>query len=149
MVPSVAILEDDTDRLLEMKQCLDELLPEYTHCFFDNAEEMVAWLEGNLQDCVLISLDHDLPIIQYRMGRQVNPGSGRFVADYLATRPPVCPVIIHSLSGSEGEGMARSLRDAHWPLCRIEPFGDYEWIRKSWVPQIQRYVSDGWIFSRQ
>lgn len=145
----MAILEDNTDRLLEMKACLDELLPEYEHCFFDNAEEMVTWLSDNLPNVVLISLDHDLPLIQYRMGKRVNPGSGRFVADFLAAQQPVCPVIIHSHSSSEGEGMARALRDANWPLARIETFGEFEWIRQNWAPQVQRYVKEGWIFSSQ
>lgn len=149
MQAHVAILEDDTDRLIEMKQCLDEILPEYQHCFFDNAQEMVSWLTDNLATCVLISLDHDLPIIQYRMGQRVNPGTGRFVADFLAQQSPTCPIIIHSRSGPDGEGMARPLREANWPTARVQSFGDFEWIRKIWLPQVQQYVKEGWIFSHQ
>ena len=149
MAYHVAILEDDTNRLLEMKACLDELLPEYVHCFFDSATEMVNWLEENISSVVLISLDHDLPIIQYRMGKRVEAGTGRFVADYLATREPVCPVIVHSLSSNNGEGMARVLTDTKWPVTRIQPFGEYEWVRQIWKPLIENYISQGWIFSTQ
>src|SRR5512140_3329276 len=96
MAHAIAILEDDANRILEMEACLRDLLPSRRHCFFDNAEEMIAWLKENLAEVDLISLDHDLPIVQYRGGERVDAGCGRGVADYLATLPPTCPIIIHS-----------------------------------------------------
>ena len=149
MANHVAILENDVDRLLEMKACLDELLPQFEHCFFDNAQEMVAWLGDNLASVVLISLDHDLPIVQYRIGKRVDPGTGRHVAEYLATQPAMCPVIIHSSNMVESEGMIRVLKDANWPHTRVSPYDEYKWVRETWAQQVQAYISQGWIFAAQ
>lgn len=146
MANHVAILEDDINRLLEMKACLGELLPDFEHCFFDNAAEMITWLEANLSSTVLISLDHDLPIIQYRGGKRVDPGTGRVVADYLAKQPATCPVMVHTSDPNAAHGMMHTLRDAKWPATRVQPFGDYEWVREVWSPQVQAYISQGWIF---
>ncbi len=83
---SVVILEDDSLRLAEMRKCLAELLPRFQHLYFDDAFKMIAWLEDHLAEVVLISLDHDLPT-------DTDHGTGRLVADYLAEKPPICPVI--------------------------------------------------------
>ena len=77
----VAILEDDPVRLAEMRACLPELLPGHAPAFFDNAGEMIAWLGDHMQEVVLISLDHDLPLRQERGGQAVDAGTGRAVAD--------------------------------------------------------------------
>ena len=87
----MAILEDDVGRLAEFRAHLPTLLPGHAAVYFDNAGEMIAWLTDHLAETVLISLDHDLPLVQVRDGRAVDPGTGRDVADYLsrtATRVP-------------------------------------------------------------
>jgi hypothetical protein len=141
----IAILEDEPNRLLEMQACLDELLPTHEHCFFDSAPEMIAWLQEYLADVALISLDCDLPVVQYRKGRKVDPGNGRIVADFLAGQPAVCPVIVHTSNTLLGPGMVRVLHDAGWPLQQVHPYDDYEWVRKAWVPQVIEYIKGGWI----
>ena len=145
MLQSVAVLEDDPDRIVEMEACLRELLPAFEQCFFDNADEMIAWLKENLAGVALISLDHDLPFVQYRNGKRVEAGCGRTVADHLAGVPPVCPVIIHTSNGDCGAGMEQALKAAGWPYQRVYPFGDYEWIRKAWAVEIQKFITEGWI----
>src|SRR5687768_466814 len=95
MPPSVAILEDDAARVLAMRSCLAELLPSVQVVVFDHAERMVEWLDSHLGEVVLISLDHDLPV--RRLGDTMEDcGTGRRVADFLASLQPTCPIIVHS-----------------------------------------------------
>jgi hypothetical protein len=146
MVPEhVAILEDDAGRITEMRACLATLLPRYEHVFFDNANDMVAWLRNHLADVVLISLDHDLPLHPVRNGVQVDCGDGRAVADHLATLAPTCPLIIHSSNVACAEGMVRVLRDAGWPLRRVYPTDGHAWVKKAWADEVQRYIRSGFV----
>ena len=39
----VAILEDDSRRITEMRACLREVLPGIEGRFFENAKEMIGW----------------------------------------------------------------------------------------------------------
>ena len=134
----VAILEDNSDRLKEMRACLSELLPSYEHVYFDNASSMVAWFEEHLAQVVLISLDHDLPT-------DGDYGTGRQVADYLAPRPPICPVIVHTSNEFFAPGMIRVLKDGGWPTLRVYPHSDHNWVRRGWAEQINKLASGGWI----
>jgi hypothetical protein len=141
----VAILEDCPQRIVEMRACLSELLRGYEAVFFDNAGEMMTWLAAHLGQVVLISLDHDLPLRQARDGRTVDPGTGRQVADYLATQPAVCPVIIHSSNDHFAPGMLHALADNQWPCRRIYPFDEHSWVRTAWAAELRRLISKGWI----
>jgi hypothetical protein len=137
----VAILEDDPGRVAEMQACLAEALPTVHSVFFQNAYEMISWLEQHLSEVVLISLDHDLPLLNAE-GNSINCGDGRMVADFLASRPPTCPVIIHSSNDFCAPGMYFALRDAGWPTIRIVPYEIHAWIRGAWKEQILQYVRD-------
>jgi hypothetical protein len=145
MAQHIAILQSNSDVILEMESCLKELLPTFEHCFFDNAGEMIGWLKERLADVSLISLDHDLPIVQYRNGRRVEAGCGRTVAEYLASVPPTCPVILHTSNSDRGTNMEQVLKDSGWPYRRVLPFGDFEWIGKAWRPELERFIREGWI----
>ncbi len=145
MAQTAAILEHNHNRILEMEAVLADVLPGVAHSFFDNSQEMIAWLKENLVDVVLLSLDHDLPIVQYRNGIRIDPGSGREVAEYLATIPPICPVIVHTINVQCGDGMEQVLNDSGWPTRRVNPFGEYEWIRKAWAREVQSLADDGWF----
>ena len=70
----IVILEDNADRIAEMKACLADVLPRVTAIFFDSAQEMISWLPQNLANIVLISLDHDLPL-RGRPGEVIEPRS--------------------------------------------------------------------------
>ncbi len=95
MADTVAILEDDQNRITAMRTCLAETLPGIKADFFEDAQEMIAWLSEHLGNVILISLDHDLPL-RNREGKTIDCGTGRQVADYLASVSPTCPVIVHS-----------------------------------------------------
>ena len=146
MPPYVAILEDDAGRLAPMRPCLVRLLPQYEHAFFDNASEMIAWLPDHLHETVLISLDHDLPLRQVRNGQLVDAGTGRQVADYLATVPPVSPIIVHTSNEHFAPGMMWVLSDAGWYCRRIYPDAYHAWLGLAWSQEIRRMVASGDIF---
>jgi hypothetical protein len=140
----VVILEDDVNRITAMRASLADVLPGLDIAVFEDAHQMIAWLGGRLGQVVLISLDHDLPLRQ-EPGRTVDCGTGRQVADFLASMPPTCPVIVHSSNDPCATGMFFTLKDAGWPCSRIYPSPDPAWIRDAWVARVRRYVRDGWI----
>jgi hypothetical protein len=85
-------------------------------------------------------LDHDLEIEPGPTGTCVDSGTGRDVADYLAGKEPVCPVIIHTTNSQAAVGMEMVLKEAGWKTHRVVPFDDMEWIAKTWFPAIRRAI---------
>ncbi len=138
MALCIAILEDDPQRIAEMRRCLGEQLPNLESVFFDNAPSMMRWLDANLPDVLLISLDHDLPLRDVD-GQSVDSGTGRQVADYLASLPPTCPVIVHSSNQNFAPGMVAVLQPA-WLVAQVYPYDDCQWISKGWIEQVLRLV---------
>jgi hypothetical protein len=136
----VAILEDNAERLHEMRACLADLLPQYEAAFFDGAFAMVDWLKDHFSEVVLISLDHDLPTDN-------DHGTGRQVADFLSALPAVCPVIVHTSNEFFAPGMMRVLADGGWPVTRVYQHIDHNWVRDGWTEQVRKYVREGWIFA--
>ena len=136
----IAILEDDPRRLAAMRECLGRRLPAYELITFDNADEMIVWLEDHLGDVALISLDHDLPLRQTREGVLVDAGDGRMVADWLAGRVPCCPVIVHTSNEHFAPGMMRVLRDGGWTHRRIYPHDNCAWIATAWAEELSKHL---------
>jgi hypothetical protein len=144
MPDRVAILEDDPNRVTAMQICLAAVLPGVDVVVFEDAQEMIVWLGQNLAEVVLISLDHDLPFRDHE-GRSIDCGTGRQVADYLASVPPTCPVIVHSSNNFFAPGMFFALKDAGWPVSRVYPCDDTAWVAGTWAEQVRQYICDGWI----
>ena len=140
----VAILEDNAGRVAAMRACLADVLPGTEIFVFENAHEMATWLPDHLGDVILISLDHDLPLRDAN-GHPLDCGTGRQVADFLASLPPTCPVIVHSSNEFCAPGMVFALRDAGWPCNRVYPRDDLEWVRRDWGAKVEQYVRSGWI----
>lgn len=136
----IVLLEDDEDRTTVMRAELARLLPNVQLTVFDNAPDMIAWLGENLPSVDLLCLDHDLGPNRRRDGREFDPGIGRDVADFLAGRPPQCPVVIHSTNNIGADGMQFALEDAGWTVARVFPFGDLQWIPRFWSPQIAAII---------
>ena len=127
------ILEDNQDRQTIMRGCLSRLTPTFPIHFFKTATETIECLKTHLPETVLIALDHDLEMIKGENPHQmIDPGTGRDVAEYLATKPPVCPVLIHTTNTPAGVGMEMTLKAAGWKTRRIAPYGDMEWISELW-----------------
>ena len=146
MQPVVAILEDNPARVQVMRAVLQEVLPEFEFRFYPNAPEMLAWLDEALGRVVFISLDHDLDSVVPREEQAFDPGCGRDVADYLAARPPVCPVIVHTSNNEAAPGMLDVLHESGWRATRVYPRDGINWIRSDWAADLRELLARGWIF---
>ena len=140
MANMIAILDDEHDRIAAMMPLLQRLFPGRTLKTFDNAPDMIVWLRDHLVECILLCLDHDLGPNRTRSGSVFDPGSGRDVADFIATSPPVCPVIIHTTNSMAAPGMEMVLSDAGWSCSRVVPYGHIDWIGESWIEEVQRLL---------
>jgi hypothetical protein len=141
----VAILEDNAERIAEMRACLSEALPACQSVFFDRSKDMIAWLAEHQDEVALISLDHDLPFVRDDEAQLDDFGNGREVADFLASRLPTCPVIVHSSNAPCASGMHFALNDAAWPCRRVYPGANVTWVRDAWGAQVKAYRNEGWF----
>lgn len=135
-MPTIAILDDDPDRIRRMGEVVKSRFTNYAVATFDSAPDMIAWLRANLATASLICLDHDLGPNRVRDGETFDPGTGRDVADFLAGQEPVCLVMIHTTNSLAAPGMQMVLEDAGWPFSRVVPFNDLEWIATEWIDAV-------------
>ena len=140
MALKIVILEDNAERQAAMQRCLQNRFCQFEAVFFPAAAPMQDYCAVNLDETILISLDHDLELQPGPNGRCLDPGTGRDVADYLAGRQPTCPVVIHTSNGPAADGMAMVLQDAHWQTYRVVPADDLEWIPTTWFRVIRRAI---------
>ncbi|NUQ63180.1 MAG: hypothetical protein HUU20_11940 [Pirellulales bacterium] len=132
----IVILDDEPERIREMLRWLSLRYPDADVVTFDNAPEMIDWMEENLEELGMICLDHDLGPNRRRDGQFFDPGIGRDVADYLATRKPVCPVLIHTTNNLAAPGMAMVLDDSGWRCSRVVPYAGLDWIGEVWIAEL-------------
>jgi CheY-like chemotaxis protein len=138
MAMKIVVLEDNADRQAVMRACLGDRFYTFEAHFFDDARETIRFLDKNLPETLVISLDHDLDLKPGPNGQLIDPGTGRKVADFLATRTPTCPVIISTTNALAASAMADSLRAAGWETHRVVPFDDVRWIETDWFFAIRR-----------
>jgi len=138
MTLKVAILDDEPERIREMTCALLGREPRCEVVAFDNAPDMIVWLAGHLEEAALICLDHDLGPNRVRNGEVFDPGTGRDVANYLATRKPTCRVLIHTTNTLAAPGMAMALEDAEWAHSRVVPYNDLEWVQAAWAVDVRK-----------
>ncbi len=137
----IAILEDNAQRTAAMRQVLAHDLSQYEHLFFDNAPDMIAWLQEHLDEVALISLDHDLGANRQRDGEAFDPGTGRDVADFLASHRSGCKLLIHSNNYPAVLGMRRVLEDRGLKCLCVTPYGGLEWIERVWAARVRKVLS--------
>jgi hypothetical protein len=142
MAMKIAVLEDNAERREAMASCLRDRFHQFEVCFFPDAASMNRFLRASLSECILISLDHDLDLVPDKEGRTLDPGTGREVADFLATESAVCPIIIHSTNAVAVEGMRAALRDAGWRVMSVSPFNDLDWTPSDWFRAVRRAIVD-------
>ncbi len=140
-IPIIVILDDEPDRIHEMARCLAVHLPRHELVVFDNAPDMIDWLAKNLETAQLICLDHDLGPNRIRSGEVFDPGTGRDVANFLASRKPICPIIIHTTNSLAAPGMASVLNDSGWKNEGVAPYNDLEWISATWIGMVANELS--------
>ena len=140
MAKKIVILEDNADRRAVMRACIADRFYTFDTHFFDEVAEMIAFLEANLADALVISLDNDLDMKPGANGRAVDVGEGRQVAEFLAARAPVCPVVIHTSNSDAAVAMTESLRVAGWKIKRVVPMDDTKWIEDDWFFAMRRIL---------
>jgi hypothetical protein len=134
----IIVLEDNEERRAAMLDCLRDRFPQYKPKFFISATEMLGFLKRvEHTELLLIALDHDLDMLPGDDGGLVDPGTGRDVADYLATQTPVCPIVIHTTNESAGIAMQALLEDAGWSVTRVMPYGGTAWIGQTWFRAVR------------
>lgn len=136
----IVILEDNADRRRLMRDVLNDRFPQYDVRFFQTAGETIAHLRDRLDNVLAIVLDHDLDMIPVDRHRMIDPGTGRDVADFLATQAPVCPVVTHTTNGPAAVGMLAVLDDAGWTTHRVIPVGELRWIRLLWLQAVRNAI---------
>jgi hypothetical protein len=102
-----------------------------------SAKQMVREIEPFLPSARLISLDHDL---EPQEGELEDPGDGIEVARFLAERPPVYPVIIHTSNGTRSQWMIGKFELGGWNYRRVAPIGE-EWIEAYWRVVVGKLLS--------
>jgi hypothetical protein len=122
------MLEDDRERIERFTATLLANAPSMPLMVWRSAGRMIREIEPFLPSARLISLDHDLEPVE---GEEGDPGDGIDVARFLAARPPVCPVIIHSSNGSRSDWMIGEFELGGWKYKRVAPIGD-DWIEAYW-----------------
>ena len=139
MALKIVILEDNQDRQILMAECLADRFYQFETHFFKTSSEVIRFLDQHLSETIVISLDHDLELTEAKNGQIMDGGTGREVADYLADKAPVCPVVIHSTNSNAAVvGMEINLQEAHWETKRVIPWGDLEWIPTRWFQAIRQ-----------
>jgi len=138
----IVILEDNCDRRKAMAAYLADRLYTFDAVFFESPQPMLEYLREHLSEAICIALDHDMELIEGADGALVDPGTGREIADFLATRAPQCPVIPHTTNTEAAEAMALVLRDAAWNVHRVVPWGDLEWVHAAWGCTVRRVILD-------
>jgi hypothetical protein len=142
MALKIVILEDNQDRQAVMADCLADRFYQYDARFFKTSSEIIHFLEEHLSETIVISLDHDLELIPGKNGQTIDGGTGREVANYLAGKSPVCPVVIHSTNSAAVLGMEMVLQNSRWRTTRVIPWGDLEWIPSQWFRAIRQAILD-------
>jgi len=140
MVMKIVVLEDNVERQRVMRECLADRFPMYELHFFGSAGDTIQFLRKNLHETLAVALDHDLELQPGPNGALIDPGTGRDVANFLAERPPVCPVVLHTTNTAAVAGMELVLNDAGWSTLRVVPFDDLSWIGADWLRAVRRAV---------
>jgi len=140
MAMKIVVLEDNADRVALMRACIANRFYAYETRFFDDAQDTIRFLNSHLSESLVIALDNDLEMKTGPDGRCVDAGEGRQVAEFLATRQPVCPVIIHTTNSDAAVAMEETLKGASWKVRRVVPFDGMNWIESDWFFAIRRAI---------
>lgn len=139
MRPLLLILDDDRERLRGFDRVFPRLGREWAIRSWRSAPPMLAEIDALLPEAHLISLDHDL----YRDAPEdPEPGTGRMIADHLSTRPPRCPVIVHSTNTDAAWGMFNQLSSGGWKVELVHHLNQAGWIEDRWLPVAVRLLGE-------
>lgn len=101
---------------------------------FRSAIEFISAIDARIDLPTIISLDHDLSTPS-----RVEMGTGVDVCEALARLSPFASVIVATTNTGEGDRMFEILRAASWPVERIVPFDDLNWISQ-WAEIVSKLM---------
>jgi hypothetical protein len=130
------MLEDNAERVRRFTAALRSVNPALELRLWRNAWTMIREVEPLLPLARVISLGHEL---DPEDGDPSDPGTGWDVAQFLAARPPACPVIIHTSNGPRADWMCGEFELGGWRYHRVAPLGD-DWIENDWRRVIRRLL---------
>jgi len=135
----VLILEDDAERAIAFRRESANINPKAEVVLWQSAHKMCEDLPSHLPAAILISLDHDLRIID---GHSEDPGSGMDVAKALSSLSPICPVIVHTSNTNASWSMVNELTHSGWRVERAGPVSmGTEWVRTVWAPMVRQLTA--------
>ncbi len=129
------VLEDNAERVDRFSAAIRAIDVQLPLFFWRDARKMIAELDRYLSVDAVISLDHDLDMIE----GEADPGDGLDVARFLVSQPVKCAVIIHSSNGDRSNWMAGTFELAGWRHWQVAPFGD-DWIEVDWLRLVKRLL---------
>jgi CheY-like chemotaxis protein len=132
----IVVLEDNSDRVAVMKEWLAERLSMYESFFSDDPSTIVGVLTQRTDDILAVSLDHDL----FDRADGSTTITGMEVAKFLSRKEPRFPILIHSSNAIDADRMQRMLVQSRWPVSRVTPFDDTNWIGTDWYPTLRRAI---------
>jgi hypothetical protein len=136
------MLEDEHDRIRRFRAVVARHHPSAQLIVARTAPDFKAAYWSLAQTPDLICLDHDLFTDS---PNDADPGDGRDISAFLATRAATCPALIHSSNAHAADAMMFAMRDAGWTVDRIAPIGE-DWIEDYWYPVAAEMVArDGQI----
>jgi CheY-like chemotaxis protein len=136
----VFLLEDNADRVREMAEVLEALLPQHNVVVYARADEAVSEFDRLQPHIELCSLDHDLLVEP-----DDDAGDGRTITDAMACRAATCAVIVHTSNAPAGNAMVHTLQLGDWPVWRVYPLNDLAWIAGEWKATIQKLIVLGYV----
>jgi hypothetical protein len=136
----IVVLEDNAERVAVMRACIADRFSTFDLRIFDDARDTIRYLNSHLSETLVVALDNDLEMKTGPDGRCLDAGEGRQVAEFLATKPPVCPVLIHTTNSDAAIAMEETLRRAGWKTRRVVPFDGMNWIESDWFFAVRRAI---------
>jgi DNA-binding NarL/FixJ family response regulator len=133
---TIAILEDNDERISAMQCYLADKFPFFEVRFFRAANEAVEWIREHASQIICLSLDHDLEC----PAGAPDPGCGRDVAELVAGLQPQFPIVIHSTNVHAAIAMEALLQERGWTVSRVLPYGDLAWLAEIWLPAIRAAI---------
>ncbi|WP_315852424.1 cyclic-phosphate processing receiver domain-containing protein [Telmatocola sphagniphila] len=130
------MLEDNADRIIRFSTVLKGLNPQLHLHVWRDAWSMIREVESLLPLAILISLDHDLEPLRDSLE---DPGTGWDVTKYLATLPPICPILVHTSNLERSSWMMGEFELAGWKHYRVPAIGD-DWIEQDWRRIVRRVL---------
>lgn len=133
----ILMLEDESERLIRFENVLSNLGDSVEWRHWRTAPDFIAGFQACRRKPSLICLDHDLFTDH---PDDPDPGDGRDVAEFMATQPACCHVIIHSSNSHAADSMYFTLLEANWDVEKIAPLGQ-DWIESYWWVVAKRWIA--------